>query len=155
MLPGVKIYIGRSIYDGIYVVGRIQKINPWGLYHVSAWKTHRLTNNVEYMKRSPGYNFYWVQSQNGADVPHSITPGYTPGRVSTYFGRVKINGRTHLGKIIPGGNMHYEDVNGNEVPISKYEALTCTFDRHYQYIVPGHSQSGSQAIAIAIARANK
>jgi hypothetical protein len=139
MGPGVKIYLGRTIYDGIYVVGRIQEISPWGLYHVSAWKTHRLTSNIDYMRRKPGQTFSWVHSQNGVAVPHSIIPGYTPGRIACYFGRVNINGRTYLGKIIPGGDMHYENDNGNEVPITHYEALTCTFDRnskisnaHYQ-----------------------
>lgn len=130
MLPGVKIYLGRTLYYGIYVVGRIQQISPWGLYHVSAWKTHRLTSNVEYMKKSPGYTFNWVQSQNGVEIPNSIIPGYIPGHQPCYFGRVKINGRTYLGKIIRGENMHYENENGNEVPIAKYEVLTCTFDRN-------------------------
>ncbi|XP_070492428.1 uncharacterized protein [Chironomus tepperi] len=123
---GIPAFIGRGSYDDLRVTGRIQMSDPKGMYHVSGGSIHRITGGLEYLVKNPNYDYKWIPSANGEYVEDAISPGYTPGREVHYVGRIKVDGRTFYGKMIPNVGMYYEDGNQKQALTSKYELIICT-----------------------------
>ncbi|CAG9798215.1 unnamed protein product [Chironomus riparius] len=118
-------FIGRGIHENLRVTGRIQTVNPPGLYHVSFGKIHHIPKGVEYLVKNPNYDYKWISSSNGEYVENAISPGYTPGLELHFVGRMKIDGRTYYGKVLPNVGMYYEDGNQKEVLASQYQIIVC------------------------------
>lgn len=123
---GITAYVGRGIFDHQFVPGRIQVVQPTGLYHPSAWSIHRIVDSAEYLVNNPSQSYEWIDTKNGDAVEGAVIPGYTPGRNLWYIARVQIGDFTYLGKTHQGSNAHYEDGNAKEVPINHYQVLTCS-----------------------------
>ncbi|CAG9798216.1 unnamed protein product [Chironomus riparius] len=123
---GVPIFVGRGSYDDLKVTGRIQTTHPTGLYHISGGSVHHIKSGMEYLVKNPNYDYKWIPSINGEFIEDAISPGYTPSREVHFVGRIKIDGRTFYGKMIPNVGLHYENANGDEIIAQKYEMLVCT-----------------------------
>jgi hypothetical protein len=122
---GVQALIGRTVFDGKRVPGRVQTIEPSGIYHPSAWAVNRIvSSDNEYLVNSNFNVFEWVPSQNSQAVNRSVR---ADGQDTFTIGRVRKGAYTYLGKVSDYTNgIFYEDENDKEVySANNYEILTC------------------------------
>lgn len=119
-------YIGRTVVNNTYVLGKIKTSNPAGLYYYENGNENLLTTDVEYMTLNPAGLYNWVASSSGQPVLHAFQLQLNSAQWPILIGRVLINNTYVLfGKVIPGTGLVVTDQNGQQQIIPHYQVLTC------------------------------
>jgi hypothetical protein len=85
------------------------------------------SSKIWYLAKRRNHNYKWVPSQDGKVEPFAIDVTGSSTGVATNVGRMRQNGTTLLGNVIPSMSlMYYVDENGVSKSVSSgYEVLTC------------------------------
>lgn len=122
--PNVMSYVGYGTFEGRIVPGRLQTVEPSGLYYPANWKINYIPNDVYYLLDNSTQTYAWVEAFNGWEVENAIVVGEKHKRSNIV--RIEKGDFVYMGKTHLNANAHYEDEHDKEVPIKQYQVLTCT-----------------------------
>jgi hypothetical protein len=110
--------------------GRIQLDPPGVLIHQAAGEPASFTNtgsSAWYLGKRRHHNYRWISSEDGNIVPFAIDVSGNSSGLLTYAGRIRRNGTTLQGNVVPAkGVIYYVDESGmSRSSRSGYEVLTC------------------------------
>jgi hypothetical protein len=91
------------------------------------------------MVKNPQLFYKWIPTSYGASVPYAVTIQKSRFLPSFYIARVVMNGNSYIGRVMPGIEMEFIDVNGKKRTSAHYQVLTCRSPK----IVPVDECTGS------------
>lgn len=137
--PGVTSFIGRHFVNGEVQIGRIQLVEPTGLFYSIDGEIKFTEASIEYLVAD---KYTWKNSSNGNYVKDAVPIGSTSkNQLPYYIARYNVNNQFHVGIVIRIlGIMHYSDENGIERSTDCYEVLVCSSSEEGNFFIISHDK---------------
>jgi hypothetical protein len=119
-------YVGKGDV-GTIIGARIQVSEPEnGAYLMKSGKSYRQKNGAFYLVDNPNYHYYWVDSRAGTAHPNAIVVKTAESStVSSYIGRLQVDGKTNVGRASAVIGMVFVGSNGMAQVGKSYQVLVC------------------------------
>ncbi|KAG5668897.1 hypothetical protein PVAND_016815 [Polypedilum vanderplanki] len=120
-------YVGYSTQSGLNTPGRVQVIDPKGVYTIVKKKEILINDSsIRYLVDNPNYTYSWVKYDGSNSAPSNAVFVRSPvGQFSAAVARVSQNGHTKLGSFVSQrGYFPSNDGNTDEY-YGNFEILVC------------------------------
>lgn len=122
-----KAYVGKTLFYGMWFVGRIQTSSPSpGIYTSGGSSLYYNKDNGYYLVNNPKYHYYWVDSYLDNVVPNGVKVKLSDqGLMSIYIGRVQVDGQMQVATVSLPVGLSYSRADGVQDYVANFQILAC------------------------------
>lgn len=123
---GVKAYVGKTMVDDFWKVGRIQTTDPKGYYGTrNGAEFYKEGKDVFYIADNSSQHYYWVDWNNEIIQNAIVVKPTDNALMYFYVGRTQVDGQMQVGPVYLPVGLVFPKSDGLEHSTANFQVLVC------------------------------